>query len=63
MTIPADKALQQRHLKSAVGHIYRAIAYTEGLAGGNDADLGQLYTQRAELKHIAEQLDDMIGEA
>lgn len=62
MTIPADAALRQRHLKSALGHIIQAVAYTEGLAADQAGDLGQLYKQRAELKHIAETLDDMIGD-
>jgi hypothetical protein len=60
-TLPADAALRQRHLKSAIGHILQAIAYTEGLAGRDGADVGQLYTDRGELKHIAETLDEMVG--
>lgn len=62
MTIPADKALRERHLKSALGHIYQAIAYTEGLAGRGGPDVDQLYSQRRELLHIAETLDELIGD-
>lgn len=60
-TIPADQALRQRHLKSALGHILQAVGYTEGLAGRDDTDRGQLYTERAELKHIADTLSDILG--
>jgi|GEM_PF-3503296 len=28
-TIPADQALRQRHLESALGHILQSAAYTE----------------------------------
>lgn len=60
-TIPADQALRGRHLRSALGHILQAITYTEGLAGRDDADRGQLYAERAELEHIADTLNDILG--
>lgn len=63
MTVAADTAARQRHLRRALGHIMQAVAYTEGMAGHPGADLGALYGQRAELRHIADQLDDMIGTA
>jgi hypothetical protein len=62
-TIPADQALRQRHLKSALGHIFHAIAYTEALAGREDTDVDQLYTERGDLKHIALIIDGIIGAA
>jgi hypothetical protein len=63
MTLPTDAALRERHLKSAVEHVRRAIVYTEGLAGRDGAYLGQLYAPRSELKHIADTLDSILGDA
>lgn len=62
MTIPADAALRERHLKSAREHILQAVRCVEGLAGRPGADLDQLHSERRELKHIAECLADILGD-
>lgn len=59
-TIPADQALRQRHLKSALDHILRAIGYTEALSGRDGADADQLCTERGDLKHVALIIDSVI---
>lgn len=63
MTLPPDAVLRDRHLKSALGHVLQAIGFTEGLAGRDGADVDRLYAQRAELKYIAECLNEIIGNA
>ena len=60
-TIPVDQALRERHLKSALGQIVHAIAYTEALAGRDNADVDQLCTERGDLKHVALIIDSIIG--
>jgi hypothetical protein len=59
-TIPADQALRERHLKSALGHVFHAIAFTEALAGRGRADVDQLYAERGDLKHVALIIDSVI---
>jgi hypothetical protein len=60
-TIPADQALRERHLKSALGHVLQAIAFTEALAGRNKADVDELYAEHGDLKHLALIIDSIIG--
>jgi hypothetical protein len=61
-TIPYQ-ALRERHLKSALSHIFQAIAYTEALelANRDNTDIDQLYTDRGDLKHVALIVDSIIG--
>lgn len=61
MTMLADLVLLRKHLTAARGHVQQAVIYTEGLAGKPGADLDHCYNTRAELRHLADTLNDIIG--
>lgn len=62
MTIPADAVMRRHHLESALHHVLMAVTYTEGLVSTPGVDVSQLYADRANLRYMADQITDMLGE-
>lgn len=62
MTIPADAVMRQHHLESALHHVQMAVKYAEGLVSAPGADVSRLYASRANLRYMADQITDLIGE-
>lgn len=62
MTTPVGKL--RAAIADAHTHVQIAVTEVEGLAACADTDaaVGGAYRMRAELRHIAEQLRDVLGE-